>query len=242
RDRNSALRAILRSVEQALGEAPVEEADRSASTAPPKPHESEGNGNRRTQPNPEEPRRSYSPGVPYRKYRPSRTRDSAGILSCDRVSELASQVASVARAEGPIHQDILLDRLKEIYGVSRAGSNIQDNVRLAIAIAVRHHGIRHDARGGFLYFGVETVECFRIDDDGVGRSIVQIAPEEIALAVLFAVEDQFGFPRDHLPRAVAELFGIGKATVGVAEVVGTVVDTLVERQRLRLSGPNVYLP
>lgn len=166
---------------------------------------------------------------------------SGGIMKQSRIWELATQVANVVRHEGPIHQEILLERLKEVYGVSRAGANIQNNVTQATAIAVQRHGLRRDARGCFLYAG-GAVGAFRVPGDGVERSINHVAPEEIELAILYAVEDQFGLPRDHLPRAVAGLFGIGKTNVGVAEIVGNVVDGLIESGRLRLSGPNVYLP
>lgn len=242
RDRNGALRSILRSVELAMGAGADAAVRPPGGPTPAKPGQAEAAKGGRGHSKSEEPSRTYTAGVPYRKYHPSLTRDSDGIMNGDRVAELAAQVRSVAHIEAPIHQEVLLDRLKEIYGVSRAGSNIQENTRRAITLAVRQHGIRHETQGGFLYFGAGTLEAFRVNGDGVERSITQIAPEEIALAVLFAVEDQFGFPRDHLPKAVAELFGLGKATVGVSEVVGNVVDTLVEDQRLRLSGPIVYLP
>jgi len=162
-------------------------------------------------------------------------------MNPDRVWELGEQVAAVVSFEGPIHVELLLDRLKEIYSVSPAGSNIQDNVRRATAVAVKRHGLRHDDGRRLLYKGAAPMKAFRIPGDDVERTIAQVPPEEIELAVLFAVEDQFGLPRDHLPRAVAELFEIGKANAGVSETVGDVVDGMIEGGRLRLSGPNVYL-
>ena len=77
--------------------------------------------------------------------------------------------------------------------------------------------------------------------DGVQRSPAQIALEEIALAVLHKVEDQFGYQRSALPRTVAELFGFDRLPAGGAEIVGTVVDDLVEQGRLSISGPYVYV-
>jgi len=58
----------------------------------------------------------------------------------------------------------------------------------------------------------------------VERSLAQIAPDEIALAVLHKVEDQFGYQRAALPRIVAELFGFDRLPPDCGEIVGAVVD------------------
>jgi hypothetical protein len=82
---------------------------------------------------------------------------------------------------------------------------------------------------------------FRLPGDGVTRSLAQIAAEEIELAVLHKVEDQFGYQRDALPRVVADLLGFDRLPPGGAEIVGTAVDRLVERKILTVSGPYVYV-
>jgi len=244
RDRDKALQGVLRSVEVALQAPAGESPEASArSIPPPKPHqEPRGDLEGTTHKPVGEPNRRFGPGQPYRKYRAARPLDSQGIMDRRRVSEVAMQIAEVVRFEGPIHEEILLERLKEIYDVARAKSRIQENVRQATVIAVRRHGLRHDSTRRFLCAGTESVASFRVSADGVERSIGQLPPEEIEFAVLYVVEDQFGFPREHLPRAVAEVFQLGRTNAGVAETVGDVVDGLIERGRLRLSGPNVYLP
>ena len=88
--------------------------------------------------------------------------------------------------------------------------------------------------------GIES-PVFRLPGDGVQRSVAEIAPEEIALAILHKVEDQFGYQRDALPRAVAELLGFDRLPAGGAGIVGTVVDGLVERGILTAGGPYVYV-
>jgi len=237
-DRDHALQGVLRAVEQAM-QAPAESvAAPLDASSPPAPRPAGAPMDR--EPTPASPRQA--PGAPYRRYQPSRQYRSDGITNHNQVPELAAQIAAVVRFEGPIHEELLMDRLKEIYGFSRAGSNIQDNVRRATSVAVRQHGLRHDEPRQMLYPGNQPIKVFRVSGDGVERTIAQIAPEEIALAVLFVVEDQFGFQRDRLPRAVADLLKVGRTTVGVAETVGGVVDDMIERGQLRLSGPNVYLP
>lgn len=241
RDREKALQSALRSVEQAMRSgtsASVDAPPAEGGSAPPP-----GSSRQKAAgaPSPEAARK-YGPGQPYRRYHPPRTRGSEGIMDGSRLPELATQITAVVRTEAPIHEVQLLDRLKEIYGFARAGGNIQDNIRRAIALAVRQHGLQHDSNGHFLYSGKGSIDCFRVDGDGVERSIDQLPPEEIELAILFVVEDRFGFSRDRLPRAIVDTFGLGKANSGVSEIVGDIVDGLIESGRLRLSGTSVYLP
>jgi len=53
------------------------------------------------------------------------------------------------------------------------------------------------------------------------------------------VEDQLSYQREALPRAIAELLGFDRLPPRGAEIVGTVVDSLVDRGILTANGPNV---
>jgi hypothetical protein len=154
--------------------------------------------------------------------------------------DLVNQIVSVAEAEGPIHHEVMLERLKELNGVDRAGANVQRNFERAIEVAVSRGRLAQKG-AGFLCLPGTRARVFRFPGDGVMRSLAQIAAEEIELAVMHKVEDQFGYQRDSLPRAAAELFGFDRLPPGGAEIVGTVVDGLVERKILTLSGPYVYV-
>jgi len=196
RDRERALQSVLRSVELAM-QSPssdsMEASPSSITSLEPTPSAPEPRtGHAGTGPS-----RRYKPGVPYQKYRAPGPLPSDWIMNASHIWKLSVQVVSVVRHEAPIHQDVALERLKEIHGVSRAGVNIMNNVRQATAIAVNNQEIYWDETRSFIYAG-DVVE-FRVPADGVERTIAYVAPEEIALAALYAVEDQFGLPRDQLP-------------------------------------------
>jgi very-short-patch-repair endonuclease len=241
RDRETALARLLRAVEQAR-EAPVED---SVPAPPPQqvkpttaPEDDPGSGaGRAPESGAASVERRFPPAEPYRKYRASGRREV--MLERESASDLVDQIVRVVDAEGPIHREVALERLKELNGVDRAGANVQRNVERAIAVAISRGRLAQ--RGDdFLGLPGAQVRVFRLPGDGVTRALAQIAPEEIALAVLHKVEDQFGYQRDALPRAVAELLGFDRLPSGGAQVVGTVVDSLVERGILTVSGPYVY--
>jgi very-short-patch-repair endonuclease len=240
RDPETALARLLRAVEQASEastQTPVPAPPRpgTGSTAPPQ----RDDGPVKVGPTAPAPpvERRYPPGEPYRKYRGPGRREL--LLERERAGELVEQIVRVVEIEGPIHRDVLLERLKGLNGVDRAGSNVQRNVGRAIDVAVSRR--RVETPGEFLRRPDARPRVFRVPGEGVQRSLSQIEPEEIALAVLHKVEDQFGYQRDALARAVAELLGFDRLPPGAVEIVGTVIDDLVERGSLTVSGPYVYI-
>ncbi len=238
-DREKAIDGVMRSVDVALSSAWADAPEAPIQTSAPVAA-GEGEFNHSQEAVPQADRR-YPAGEPYSKYRANRAVRSEVIMDSSRTSELASLIASIVRCEGPVHEQVLMDRLKEICGVSRAGSNIHSNVQRAIRTAVTKDGVRYDG-GRHMLYGANPIAGFRTVGDGVLRSIDLVATEEIELAIFHVVEDQFGYPREHLPKAVSELMQLGRATASVSETVGNVVDALVDAGRLRISGPNVYLP
>jgi hypothetical protein len=61
----------------------------------------------------------------------------------------------------------------------------------------------------------------------IHRLIEHIAPSEIALAILYLVEDQFGVPEESLPQAVARLFGFDRLRAEGADQIRAVVKDLL---------------
>jgi hypothetical protein len=80
-----------------------------------------------------------------------------------------------------------------------------------------------------------------LPNDGVERDVDQIAAEEIELAVLHLVEDQFGVQRERLPHAVAKLLGFRQLRADGAKFIHEIIDDLVERGHLRTSGFQVFV-
>ncbi len=214
-DREAALTKLLSSIEQARM-APLTDV-----FAPPKrrvtTEETDGNAQQGT-PNDSAPvARRFPPGELYKKYTAAGRRDI--LLDRNSTGELILQVIGIVEVGGPIHPDVLLERLKESNGVDRAGANIQRNLERAIAVAVsRGRLLQND---GFITLPGRRMQAFRIPGAGVTRQLAHIAPDEIAAAVLYKVEDQFGYQRDALPRAVAELLGFDRLPPGGPEIVGT---------------------
>jgi hypothetical protein len=148
-------------------------------------------------------------------------------------------VASIVSIESPIHQDTIIERLKEVYGVSRAGANIQKNVGAATRLATRRYEFKISSK--FIYENDLRPDRFRLPTEDLERELLQISPEEIENAILYLVEDQFGFAREHIAKAVLEVFGLGRNRTEPVEIIESAVDRLVEQKKLNLNGYTLYI-
>lgn len=184
-------------------------------------------------------KRKYKLGVPYHKYSLNKKSSSRELLNKNGTVQLATAITSIVKYESPIHIDVIIERLKEIYGVSRAGANIQKNVTHAIERSVRWSDLIN--KEGFIYKTKDDTNVFRVPAEGVVRGLEQIAPDEIENAILYLVEDQFGFAREHVSKAILEVFGIGKNRAEPTEIIEAAVDRLLNKKKLNLNGHTLYL-
>jgi very-short-patch-repair endonuclease len=237
RDPDGSIEQVLRSVQRAEQEPP----ERSIETqrkrfvelvAPP-------TGSRRPA-TPATESKTRPAGEQYRRYNGS-VRPRAQLMDVRHTAELAGTIVEVVTTEAPIMEELLLERLREVHEVGRAGNNIRINVGAAIRYAAYQGQIETTPERSGLVLTVprRTLATFRTPGEGVHRGIELIPEEEIALAVLFLVQDQFGMQRDSVPGKVVNLFGFDRARAPSADRIREVVDDLIEAGRLRTQGPNV---
>jgi hypothetical protein len=234
-EREAALAGVLRSIEQAVARPPSDGILAAAVDVP-----SVDTVIRNT-PSTQVIERKYAAGRPYRLFQPSVRLDRDHLLQPGHATTLARTIGEFVALEGPVERDLLVERLKELHGVERAGSNIQANIKNAIGYAIRWQTVAHQSPSSFYYDPARQVQEFRVPANGISRRVDQIAPEELAFAVLHLVEDQFGLAEERAPVSVARLFGIERLGSEHADIIASVVDSLVSNGALRRSGVQLHL-
>ncbi len=174
--------------------------------------------------------RRYRAGIPYRAFKGAGDREL--LLNSRRSHDLAALVTRIVAVEGPIHEDLLAERLKQVCDVARAGSNIQSNVGEAIHVAVRRNGLESRRQRSFVWQKGMSLETFRQATEDVKRPIAWVHKDEVALAALYIVEDQLSIPCAEVARVVCRLFGIERMTEEAADYISDVVDELVDKRLL----------
>ncbi|MEO6387940.1 MAG: DUF3320 domain-containing protein, partial [Croceibacterium sp.] len=154
-----------------------------------------------------------------------------GHLACElhetprgALSNLAEAVVEV---EGPVHVDEVVNRMRDAWGLKRAGGRIQDSVELAIDVSV--HTGRLAREGDFLSIAgrAPIVRDRSQVTSQTLRRCDALPPAEIELAVLYVVRANYGATDEQVCTAVSRALGF-KSTSGqlrdlIAEVVGSTI-------------------
>ncbi len=188
-----------------------------------------------------DPKRRYTGGVPYRRFRPASPGGREVLLEAGMRAALAGRIAEAVRAEGPISYDLLLERLREVHGVTRTSAAIEANFAEALRAAERARAIQR-VGGRFFQAPGTSLETFRVPGDGVLRPLSEIPPGELGLAVLHLVEDQMGVATDALPRAAAAVLGHKVVRGDFVAAVDHAVGDLVAAGRLAVRDGMAHLP
>lgn len=149
---------------------------------------------------------------------------------------LAEMIKLVAEVEAPVHVDDVAKRIKDAYGVSRAGSRIAAKIEDALRFAATCHLI--ERRGDFVYRMNHQVTEVRDRSalEVADRKIELVAPEEIDAALIESVRLGFTLAPDDAATSAIALLGFGRATQRIASVVAQRVDLLIKSGRLVKSG------
>ncbi|MBU3862880.1 DUF3320 domain-containing protein [Streptomyces sp. 4503] len=115
-------------------------------------------------------------------------------------------LTQVIEAEGPIHEELLVQRAREAWGVARAGSRIRENIRQVVRGLGRTGNVSVD--GDFLDTADRQDLKARHPAHGTApRQAVHIAPAERRLALRELATECPGMSREELLRQACDFFG-----------------------------------
>jgi hypothetical protein len=179
-------------------------------------------------------------GIVYSKVKVKCNREL--IMDTNKVYLFADVISDIVKGEGPIHVGLVLERIRELSGVARVGSNIQANFETAIRHAIKDGDIekKNDDKG-FLFKTGKQPSDFRTSSDDVVRRLGQISKQEIGNAIIFLVRDQFGLAYDNAVQSIKRVFGIGRVDPEETDRVKDLIDEMVAGGVLVKHGPLLNL-
>ena len=181
--------------------------------------------------------REHKSGTQYIKYKRRFQREI--LISANKQYRLEEVLEEIIGAEGPIHQDVLEERIKEVFKVQKIGANIRKNIEQALRLAVHNKSLVR--KKPFVWSNNNQLKNFRTPGDDVKRTLRLISSQEIALGILYLVEDQFGIMREQMPQAVAKLFEDQRMDPDEADLIRETTDQLIEDGVLVANGNQVNL-
>lgn len=172
---------------------------------------------------------------PYPVFDTSVTRPSSDLYAIsDRI--LAQDVVAIVRLEGPLHADLLYQRMAKLYSIDRAGSEVRRVVDRALREATRAGDV---LRHGRFYW---PKELERVEPRLAGpRSVEHLAPEELRDVLLYHLTKSGQMTREELTRATARSFGYQRTGSSLNAGIGAAIDALVAAGAARALGMTVAI-
>ncbi|WP_175409175.1 DUF3320 domain-containing protein [Streptomyces sp. TRM64462] len=169
--------------------------------------------------------------APYRTS-PVEVRPSHELHTAEARPALRKALQQIIETEGPIHEDLLIQRAREAWGVTRAGNRIRDNVR-AVAEALARTG-KFSLNGGFYDVAQRAVGRARHPQDGdKPRTVIQIAPAERRRALYELALECPGMSEDELIKQACDFFGWKRRGHEIRGYLETDIAELLGRGRLQ---------
>lgn len=179
-------------------------------------------------------------GVQYLKSQVDCSREM--IMDSRRTYEFSDLILDIIRDEGPVHVDLVLERIKDSAGVARIGSNIQSNFESAIRSGINSKKIgKVVGDKEFLYEIGKKYSNFRIPGDGVERRLNQISKIELENAIIFLIKDQFGLAYDNAVQSVKHIFCINRVDPEESDRVKDLIDEMIVSGLIVRHGPLLHL-
>jgi REase_MTES_1575/Protein of unknown function (DUF4011)/AAA domain/Protein of unknown function (DUF3320) len=155
---------------------------------------------------------------------------------------LRQAIKDVVTTEGPVLDALVLRRVREAWGVGRAGRRIRDAFDTAVRALVRAGSVTLD-RHGFLSLQETTIETVRIPGDNpeARRSADEIPPDELRLAVINLARDARRVRREELTFEVARLFGWNRRGADITAALDRALDALQRARQLNEDREYLYI-
>jgi hypothetical protein len=152
-------------------------------------------------------------------------------------------VARLVATESPVHVARVVQRIASCWGFDHAGGTIKQQIIAGIRHAVSQNWVRQ--QGEFLWYPSMSAADVPVRRPRPGddlRQIGQVAPEEIAKAALWVVEDNFALEIDRLVVCTARLLGYQRRGEHVSARVKEAVNWLIKEGKAVLANGSVALP
>ncbi len=142
---------------------------------------------------------------------------------------MVEAIEVLVQHEGPIHIEIVRERLRDWWNIGRIGANIRTNIDHAIkrAKVVRDEEFLLLPDGGDT--GVRTPAKEAV------RKVEQVHLDEIGLAVTLTVRDVGAVSRAEAVQSVARIFGWARTGATVERRVGAAIDRLIAGEVISVS-------
>lgn len=143
---------------------------------------------------------------------------------------LSTMAEAVVDVEGPVHIDEVVNRIRDAWGLKRAGGRIQEAVEMALNVSVHTGRLLRD--DDFLSVPGQKAQV-RDRSQVIAQSLRRcdtLPPSELELAVLEVVRINFGATDDQVCMAVSRALGFKSTSGQLRDLIAQIVSNLLKKQ------------
>ncbi|NUO76072.1 MAG: DUF3320 domain-containing protein [Lysobacter sp.] len=152
------------------------------------------------------------------------------------IGSMAYTIERVIEVEGPIHEEEIVARVRDLWSLGRAGSRIQSAVQAALVHAARKGQLEEE--GGCYHLKDAPVRV-RDRSAAASRTLKKpelLPPQEIREAITLLVRESHGMHRDEVATTVSRLLGFLATSQQLRDRIESQVDVLILDDRLVMEG------
>lgn len=168
----------------------------------------------------------------YVVYSPSKKYNYESLQYEDYYPELVGELTRCIDIEGPICEELLLERFKDILDISKAGSRVKRIFDLNIRMVNR---LKNFENGSYIYYPIKDNKCdfYRVSSIQE-RGISLIPPCEIKAALVDLLELQGAINKNEIIRIIGNTFGLKNVTSTTEQKITEVVNYILDNNNLFL--------
>jgi very-short-patch-repair endonuclease len=156
------------------------------------------------------------------------TRPSWAQLQFETTQNLVQMISFIAEVEGPVHKDLVIERIRTCYGMGRVRGSTRERVEHAILDAQRSGRIKTD--GTFIWTRDDQLN--RAPRKPIDGNNEHVPPTELQAVVLGIVRVNFAIARLDLVVETARVLGFARTGSRITEVVDAAVQALLDEGKL----------
>lgn len=172
---------------------------------------------------------------------PVQNANSESIYFFENGPVLLSQMTEIINTEAPISQNYLFKKILKLWNTSRAGSKL-NNYLIEIVNQVPQIIVTETSQKFYWNQELTPQNIINYRDNSIEkRTIDDIAPEEIAVALMEIMNSSLSVNRDELIKFTAKKFDFLKVGTQIDSVIRSVIADLINRQILRENENSISL-
>ena len=157
-------------------------------------------------------------------------------MGSETTQNLIETITQIAEAEGPVHEDVVIDRLREAYGIGRVRGSTRSHVEHSIHTAIREGRVKSTEQ----FIWCWEPQLSRLPRSPVDGNIEHYPPSELKTIVLGTAKLMFGAPRRDLVIESSRTLGFSRTGGRITEVIDGVIQSLLDEGELSESFGNIH--